>query len=172
MKRRSSFVLYADNSYAAHKLLYAPDFPIHHSFFHSTPPPIKAPNPWLIFTLCFITACHLPMLKRHTRKMKQYALLPISLNSGSWINVCNLHSKMPVLVPSKEPLSMCEVSLMSLTLIKNCGGESRIAHQCFVPHSMRMYGDCTELPDSRFPGGKPQQANTVAEYTGKCSQRP
>lgn len=170
MKSRSSLVLYTDNSYADHMPLYVLHFP-HHFFLVHTTTHIKAPHFAHLLTLCFITACYLPMLKRHRSKMKQYALLPIPPNSASWVNVCNLLCKMPVLVPPKELLSMCSISY---ELSVDSESWRRVQDSTTVllcTTWMKTRGDCTELPDSWLPGGKPLQPDTVAECTGNVLHR-
>lgn len=111
------------------------------------------------------------MLKRHRSKMKQYALLPIPPNSASLVNVCNLLCKMPVLVPSKELLSMCSISY---ELSVDSESWRRVQDSTTVllcTTRMKTCGDCTELPDSWLPGGKPLQPDTVAEFTGNVLHR-
>lgn len=103
--------------------------------------------------------------------MKQYALLPIPPNSASLVNVCNLLCKMPVLVPSKELLSMCSISY---ELSVDSESWRRVQDSTTVllcTTRMKTCGDCTELPDSWLPGGKPLQPDTVAEFTGNVLHR-
>lgn len=106
----------------------------------------------------FITACHLPMPKKQNRgKWNNVQFFPFPLNKC----VCNLHVPDASSCALQRTTKYLESTSYDLTLNRNHGGSSRVVHQCCCgPHVTKMGGDWTELPTSRFPGGKPLQTDT------------